>query len=236
MANSDTPNPEAPQTVRTSFGEQLNELRTDMITLASLTSESVRAATKCIVDKNVDGVDNVIKNYERIDEIRETTEKKVYEFLAIQQPMAGDLRALITVLHILNEIQLSADLAVNIAKASRRLFPSELSLNFRRIIGLMGSQAVVQFEVAIDSFSDSNAEVAGALPDMNTVMDDLQKDLFRQVFSEPMAAEKDNPEQNLRFAVQLALLGRYYERIADHTVLMGAWTRFMITGEFPSRR
>ena len=236
MANSDTPNPEAPQTVRTSFGEQLDDLRTDMITLASLTSESVRVATKCIVDKNVDGVDNVIKNYERIDEIRETTEKKVYEFLAIQQPMAGDLRALITVLHILNEIQLSADLAVNIAKASRRLFPSELSLNFRKIIGLMGSQAVVQFEVAIDSFSDSNAEVAGALPDMNTVMDDLQKDLFRQIFSEPMAVEKDSPEQNLRFAVQLALLGRYYERIADHTVLMGVWTRFMITGEFPSRR
>ena len=236
MADSDTPTPEAPQAVRTSFGEQLDELRTDMITLASLTSESVRAATKCIVDKNVDGVDNVIKNYERIDEIRETTEKKVYEFLAIQQPMAGDLRALITVLHILNEIQLSADLAVNIAKASRRLFPSELSLNFRKIIGLMGSQAVVQFEVAIDSFSDSNAEVAGALPDMDTVMDDLQKDLFRQIFSEPMAVEKDSPEQNLRFAVQLALLGRYYERIADHTVLMGAWTRFMITGEFPSRR
>ena len=207
-----------------------------MITLASLTSESVRGATKCIVDKNVDGVDNVIKNYERIDEIRETTEKKVYEFLAIQQPMAGDLRALITVLHILNEIQLSADLAVNIAKASRRLFPSELSLNFRKIIGLLGSQAVVQFEVAIDSFIDSNAEVAGALPDMDTVMDDLQKDLFRQIFSEPMAVEKDSPEQNLRFAVQLALLGRYYERIADHTVLMGAWTRFMITGEFPSRR
>ena len=236
MANSDTPTPEAPQTVRTSFGEQLDDLRTDLITLASLTSEAVRAATQCIIDKNVDGVDNVIKNYERIDEIRETTEKKVYEFLAIQQPMAGDLRALITVLHILNEIQLSADLAVNIAKASRRLFPSELSLNFRKIIGLMGSQAVVQFEVAIDSFSDSNAEVAGALPDMDTVMDDLQKDLFRQIFSEPMAVEKDSPEQNLRFAVQLALLGRYYERIADHTVLMGVWTRFMITGEFPSRR
>lgn len=236
MANSDTPTPEAPQTVRTSFGEQLDDLRTDLITLASLTSEAVRAATQCIIDKNVDGVDNVIKNYERIDEIRETTEKKVYEFLATQQPMAGDLRALITVLHILNEIQLSADLAVNIAKASRRLFPSELSLNFRKIIGLMGSQAVVQFEVAIDSFSDSNAEVAGALPDMDTVMDDLQKDLFRQIFSEPMAVEKDSPEQNLRFAVQLALLGRYYERIADHTVLMGVWTRFMITGEFPSRR
>ena len=150
--------------------------------------------------------------------------------------MAGDLRVLMTVLRILQEIQLSADLAVNIAKASRRLFPSELSLNFRRIIGLMGSQAVVQFEVAIDSFSDNDAEVAGALPDMDTVMDDLQKDLFRQIFSEPAVAGEDSPEQNLQFAVQLALLGRYYERIADHTVLMGAWTRFMITGEFPSRR
>ena len=173
---------------------------------------------------------------ETFDELKETTELKIYEIFATQQPMAGDLRVLMTVLRILQEIQLSADLAVSIAKTARRLFPGELSPRFRRIIGLMGSQSVVQLDVAMDAFSDSNAEIAGALPDMDNVMDDLQKDLFRQIFSEPAVAGEDSPEQNLQFAVQLALLGRYYERIADHTVLMGAWTRFMITGEFPSRR
>lgn len=236
MADSDTPIPEAPQAVRTSFGEQLNDLRVDLITLAGLTGEAVRGATQCIIDKNIGGADTIIKNDGRIDELKETTELKIYEIFATQQPMAGDLRVLITVLRILQEIQLSADLAVSIAKTARRLFPGELSPRFRRIIGLMGSQSVVQLEVAMDAFSDSNAEVAGALPDMDNVMDDLQKDLFRQIFSEPAVAGEDNPEQNLQFAVQLALLGRYYERIADHTVLMGAWTRFMITGEFPSRR
>ena len=201
-----------------------------------MTGEAVRGATQCIIDKNIGGADTIIKNDGRIDELKETTELKIYEIFATQQPMAGDLRVLMTVLRILQEIQLSADLAVSIAKTARRLFPGELSPRFRRIIGLMGSQSVVQLEVAMDAFSDSNAEIAGALPDMDNVMDDLQKDLFRQIFSEPAVAGEDNPEQNLQFAVQLALLGRYYERIADHTVLMGAWTRFMITGEFPSRR
>ena len=61
-------------------------------------------------------------------------------------------------------------------------------------------------------------------------MDDLQKELFRAIF-ESSAAD----EAGIQRAVQLALIGRYYERIADHAVLIGAWTRFMVTGEFPSR-
>jgi phosphate transport system protein len=61
-------------------------------------------------------------------------------------------------------------------------------------------------------------------------MDDLQKELFRAIFE-----TTDGSEGSIQTAVQLALVGRYYERIADHAVLVGAWTRFMVTGEFPSR-
>ena len=100
MADSDTPTPEAPQAVRTSFGEQLNDLRVDLITLAGLTGEAVRGATQCIIDKNIGGADTIIKNDGRIDELKETTELKIYEIFATQQPMAGDLRVLITVLRI----------------------------------------------------------------------------------------------------------------------------------------
>lgn len=231
---SDQPNPEAPQSVRTSFGEQLDELRSDVITLAGLTGEAIKSATQCIVEADITSAASIIANDGRVDELKEATELKIYEIFATQQPMAGDLRVLITVLRILQEIQLSADLAVSVAKTARRLFPGKLSPKFRRIIEQMGKQSITQLEVATDSFSDKNAELASALPDMDNVMDDLQKDLFRQIFSEPAVAE-DSPEQNLQFAVQLALLGRFYERIADHTVLIGAWARFMITGEFPSR-
>jgi phosphate transport system protein len=65
---------------------------------------------------------------------------------------------------------------------------------------------------------------------MDDVIDDLQKELFRAIF-----ATCSNDEPGLQQAVQLALLGRYYERIADHAVLIGAWVRFMVTGELPSR-
>jgi phosphate transport system protein len=72
--------------------------------------------------------------------------------------------------------------------------------------------------------------MALALPDMDDVMDDLQKELFRAIF------QLCNPDENgLQQAVQLALVGRYYERVADHAVLIGKWTSFMVTGELPTR-
>ncbi len=234
MTKSDQPTPEAPQSVRSYFGEQLDYIRSDVITLAGLTGEAIRSATQCVVETDISNAASIVAGHSRIDELKETTELKIYEILATQQPMAGDLRVLITVLRILQEIQLSADLAVSVAKTTRRLFPGKLSPQFRRIVGQMGKQAVTQLEVVMDAFSDKNVETASALPDMNDVMDDLQKDLFRQIFSEPIVGDAD-PEQNLQFAIQLALLGRFYERIADHTVLIGVWTRFMVTGEFPSR-
>ncbi|MCJ7672050.1 MAG: hypothetical protein MUP67_08365 [Acidimicrobiia bacterium] len=149
---------------------------------------------------------------------------------ATQQPMAGDLRTLLAVLRILQEIQLTADLTVTISKATRRLYPGELAPKVRGLIERMGSQANAQLSLAVDAFADANVAAAAALPDMDDVMDDLQKELFRAIFETTVGNEA-----GIQTAVQLALVGRYYERIADHAVLIGAWTRFMVTGEFPSR-
>jgi phosphate transport system protein len=149
---------------------------------------------------------------------------------ATQQPMAGDLRTLLAVLRILQEIQLTADLTVTISKATRRLYPGQLPPKIRGLIERMGAQAAIQLNLAVDAFADLEVAIASALPDMDDVMDDLQKELFRAIFELSTA-----DEAGIQRAVQLALIGRYYERIADHAVLIGAWTRFMVTGEFPSR-
>jgi phosphate transport system protein len=165
-----------------------------------------------------------------IDQLKESIEYRVYEIFATQQPMAGDLRTLLAVLRILQEIQLTADLAVTISKATRRLYPGVLPPKIRGLIERMGAQAAIQLNLAVDSFADLEVAIASALPDMDDVMDDLQKELFRAIFE-----SSRSDEAGIQQAVQLALVGRYYERIADHAVLIGAWTRFMVTGEFPSR-
>lgn len=230
MTDATAPTPEGPQEVRRSFAEHLDEIRNDVLKLAGLTTEAIGASTQALLDGDLGAVERVIGNDSRIDELKERIELRVYGMFATQQPMAGDLRTLLAVLRILQEIQLSADLTVSVAKAARRLYPGQLAPRIRGLLERKGAQASIQLNLAVDAFADLDEAIAAALPDMDDVMDDLQKDLFRAIF-ETCA----NDEAGLQQAVQLALIGRYYERIADHAVLIGAWVRFMITGEFPSR-
>ena len=224
------PTPEGPQEVRRSFAEHLEEVRGDVIKVASSTSQAIALATQSLLDADLTPVEQVITNDVQIDALKESTELRVYEMFATQQPMAGDLRTLLAVLRILQEIQLTADLAVSIAKSTRRLYPGELHPRIRGLIERMGSQATTQLDLALDAFADVDPAMSSALPDLDDVMDDLQKEMFRIIF-----ATCSGDEAGLQRAVQLALLGRYYERVADPAGLSGAGVRVMATGEFPSR-
>jgi len=224
------PTSEGPQEARRSFAEDLDETRSEVIRLAGLSVEAIGVSTRALLDADLAAVERLVNDDARVDALKEATELRVYEMFATQQPMAGDLRTLLAILRILHEIQLTADLTVSIAKGARRLYPVELAPRLRGLLERMGSRAAEQFKVAIDSFADNDPARAAALPDMDDVMDDLQKDLFRAIFE-----TSANDEAGLQQAVQLALLGRFYERMADHAVLIGAWVRFMVTGELPSR-
>ena len=90
---------------------------------------------------------------------------------------------MLAMLRILHEIELTAGLMRNVARATRRLYPRELPPRIRGIIERMGAQASVQTHLAVDAFADSDEAVAAALPDMDDVMDDLQKELFRAIFA-----------------------------------------------------
>jgi phosphate transport system protein len=208
----------------------MEEIRDDVVKLTAMTTEAIGAATQALLDGDLAVAERVIGDDSRLDERKESIELRVYETFATQQPMAGDLRTLIAVLRIVQEVQLTADLATTIAKAARRLYPGELPPKVRGLIERMGVQANKQFDLAVDAFADGDPVMAAALPDMDDVMDDLQKEMFRAIF-----ASSSGDEAGIQQAVQLALLGRYYERVADHAVLIGAWVRFMATGQLPSR-
>jgi phosphate transport system protein len=224
------PVPEPPHVARGSFAEHLDTASGDLVKVASMTAEAIQAASHALLTGDLAAAEQVMREDAVIDELKENLEFRVYEMFALQQPMARDLRTLIAMLRILHEIQLTADLTSAIAKAARRLYPADLDPKVRGMVEQMGTQAAIQLNVAIDAYADRDLGIASALPDMDDVMDDLQKDLFRVIFE---TCSRD--ERGLHQAVQLALLGRFYERIADHAVLIGAWTRFMITGEFPTR-
>jgi phosphate transport system protein len=219
---------------RKSFQDALDELRIDVIRLAALTTEAIGAGTQAFLDADLAAAEQVIENDDDIDDLTHAIEDNCYQLLARQQPMATDLRTVIAVLRIVHELERSADLMVNVAKTTRRLYPHTLDPKLRGIIQRMGEQAGTQTRVALDAFADSDPSAAFALADMDDTMDDLTKSLFRHVLAG--AGPGSDDEGNVLLAVQLALVGRHYERIADHAVTIGQRVGFMVTGEHPPRR
>ena len=215
---------------RRTFDEQLSDIRGDVVKLAIRTCEQIGAATQALLDADLGIVDQIYVVRGEIEERVVQLEQRVYQLFALQQPMAGDLRAMLAVLRILHEIELTAGLMRNVARATRRVYPRELPPKIRGIVERMGAQASVQMHLAVDAFADNDDAVASALPDMDDVMDDLQKDLFRAIFD---GFSGDADEAALQMAVQLAFVGRDYERTADHAVMIGRWVAFMVTGELP---
>jgi phosphate transport system protein len=216
---------------RRTFDEQLHDVRGEVVKLAARACEQIGAATQALLDADLALVERIDEAHLEIEQRVVQIEHHVYQLFALQQPMASDLRVMLAVLRMLHEIELTAGLMRNVARQTRRLYPRELQPRIRGIIERMGAQASVQMHLAVDAFADSDEKVASALPDMDDVMDDLQKELFRQIFAGFSAGLAD--EAALQTAVQIAFVGRDYERAADHAVMIGRWVAFMVTGELP---
>jgi len=216
---------------RHTFDEQLQDIRGKVVKLAVKTCEQIGAATQALLDADLALVEEIYEVRRELEEHVVQIEHTVYQLFALQQPMATDLRTMLAVLRILHEIELTAGLMRNVARATRRLYPRELPPRIRGLIERMGAQASVQMHLAVDAFADVDERIASALPDMDDVMDDLQKELFRSIFAGFAGGPLD--EAQLQMAVQLAFVGRDYERAADHAVMMGRWVEFMITGQLP---
>jgi len=216
---------------RRSFDEQLQEVRAEVVKLAVKGCEQIGAATQALLDADLTLVEEIYAAHRDLEERVVGIEHRVYQLFALQQPMASDLRAMLAVLRILHEIELTGGLMRNVARATRRIYPREFPPRIRGIIERMGAQASVQMHLSVDAFADGDERVAAALPDMDDVMDDLQKELFRAIFAGFSGETVD--EAALQLAVQLAFVGRDYERAADHAVMIGRWVAFMVTGRLP---
>lgn len=225
------PAPDIPpaDAARKTFHEQLDELRIDVIRLAALTTEAIAGGTEALLEGDLAAAERVIENDDEIDDLTHSVEDRTFLLLARQQPLATDLRFLVTVMRVAHELERSADLMVNVAKTTRRLYPHQLDPKLRGIIDRMGSQASTQTRVAIDAFADADPDWAAALADMDDQMDELTKSLFRHIL-----ASDSNDEAAVLLAVQMALVGRHYERIADHAVTIAERVGFMVTGEHPT--
>ena len=213
--------------LRKAFHEELDEIAVDVVRLGAMAAQSIEIGTDAFLDADLEAAERLVAEDRALDELMHSIEGRSYLLLARQQPMAVDLRTLVTVLRVIHELERVGDLMVNVAKAARRLYPYQLDPKIRGLIHRMRGQAIAQLNVAVESFAHRDPARAAALGDMDDAMDDLQKDLFRTIF-----AGGADDEASLQRAVQIALVGRYFERIADHAVNTGERVAFMVTGAF----
>ena len=214
---------------RRSFHEALADLRASVVRLAALTTEQIAAGTRAFLDADLPGAEHMIEHDDEVDELTHSIEDQCYHLLARQGPVASDLRVILAAFRISHELERSADLMVNVAKTTRRLYPLSLDPRARGIVDRMGVQAANQTRVAIEAFADADPDMAAALHDMDDAMDDLGKSLFRHILSTASPDEAD-----IQRAVNLGLVARHYERIADHAVTIAERVTFMVTGEHPT--
>lgn len=214
--------------IRKTFHHELDEVRDDIVRLASMVTEALAAATAALLDSDLQAAETLIAGDDEIDELALTIEEHCFRLLALQQPMAADLRQVIAALRMVAEIERSGDLVCNTMKAARRMYGKPLDPRLRGLLERMSQQVHRIFRLAIDAYVDKNEGLAAALDDMDDNVDEMHADYIRTIFEVHEGGKSD-----LQQAVQLALVGRYYERIADHAVNVGEKVRYMVSGWLP---
>ncbi|QGG93969.1 phosphate signaling complex protein PhoU [Actinomarinicola tropica] len=214
--------------VRRAFHEELDELRREVVREAALVTEAIPRGTEILLGGDLEGAQALIESDDELDLLSLEIEEHAIRLLTLQQPFASDLRAVVTALKMNGEIERSGDLVINIAKACRRMYGATFSPRCRGIIEQMSEEAARLYRYAIDAYVEGNASLAGALDDMDDRLDALNKDFVQAIFETHGQGEID-----LQASVQLALIGRYYERIGDHAVNIGDMVQFMVTGWMP---
>lgn len=213
---------------RKTFHQELDHMRDDIVRLAALTSEFIPRGTEVLLTNDLEGAQALIEDDDVIDALAVQIEDHCYHVLALQQPMAGDLRSIVTAIRLTSEIERCGALMINVAKGARRIYGCEYDPKLRGLIERMSEEASRLFKLSIDAYVEHNASLAAALDDIDDTLDQLHTDYIEAIFESHHAGTID-----LQAAVQLALIGRYYERIGDHAVNIGARVEYMVTGWLP---
>jgi phosphate transport system protein len=212
---------------RSSFHLQLEHIQRDLVRLAARVIEMITRGTEALLDLDLASAQLLIDGDDDIDALSLDIEERCFTVLARQSPMASDMRAVVTAIRLTSEIERSGDLMVNVAKAARRLYGTQVPPRLRHLLTEMAGEAVRLYGLAMDAYADGDASLASALDDMDDRLDQLHAQYIHAIL-ELYADTRD-----VQSAVQLALIGRYYERIGDHAVNIGERVRYMVTGWMP---
>jgi phosphate transport system protein len=217
--------PEAEIRMREHFQEQLDEITGRLVGMTRKAGEQISAATRALLDADIQLADQTVAADASINRDQLEIDEHVLEMMALQAPVAGDLRAALSALRSTSDLERMGDLAVHVAKIARMRYPeSAVPEEFRATFRHMGQTAEAMANKAGVVLRLRDLDGAAELAKDDDEMDRLHRSLFVTMFD-------PNWRRGVEVAVDMALLGRYYERFADHAVHIAVNVRYLVTGE-----
>lgn len=211
--------------MRKTYYDELDDVIDDVVAMTEAVRQSVRLATEALIGADAGKAEAVIAGDKLIDEARDGIEERALRLLATQQPVATDLRQLIASLRMVGDLERMGDFSVHIAKVARRRLPHvAVPVAVRPLLDTMARTADEMIASAARIVAERDVEAAARLE----TEDDRLDDAHRELFSVLLVGDWDH---GIESAIDMALLGRYYERIGDHAVSMARRVVFLVTGE-----
>lgn len=218
-------NEEGRSVARRSFDEELQCLKEEMLTMGSAVEEAIHMAIKSLAEQNLELAGEVENNDNRIDDLEVSIEEKCIRLIALQQPVARDLRTIGMITKIITDLERIADNACNIARITIKIGNEPL---VKPLIDIprMANRAISMVHQSLDSFVNQDVELARETAKQDEEVDILNDQIFRELLTFMMA-----DPATINQATYLLFVGRYLERIADHATNICERVIYMTTGE-----
>ena len=214
--------------IRSVFQDELDNVSQSLVDLTTMVSASVVKASKALQTADLNLAEEVIATDIKIDDYQHDLDARIIDIIARQQPVASDLRALVTALRMSADLERMGDLSHHIAKVARlrhpnSAIPNDLLLAFTEM-GHVAEKLATKVATVITT---RDTDMALQVEKDDDEMDELHKKVISGILG-------SDPVLSLDVAIDLTLLGRYYERFADHAVSVARRVYFLVKGEFAS--
>ncbi len=210
--------------MRDAYHEELDAVSDSLVEMTNMVGSAMRRATTSLLDADLQLAETVITADDKVDALYRDIEARAFDLLARQQPVASDLRMLVTSLRMVADLERMGDMALHVAEVARRRYPSSaVPPELRSTVLEMGHAAEEIVAKAGSVIASRDVTLAAELERDDDVMDDLHRRLFTAILD-------DGWGHPVEAAIDLTLLGRYYERFADHAVSVARRVVYLVTG------
>jgi len=211
--------------VRERFTQKILEVKQKVLNMGALVENIIDTAVTALKTQDLELAGNVLKKDDEIDQLELEIEKECMMLLALQQPLAKDLRTIASVLKIITDLERMGDNAVNIAEVILEI-GEEPIMNSLKDIPRMAEIAQKMLKMSLDAFVNEDIALAQKAAERDEDVDRLYETVINEILN--IITEK---RELTKQGTKLLFLGRYLERIADHSTNICERTIYMITGE-----